>query len=265
MLRRRSSSAADAIAVACAVALLALALWLRGAALLHSGNRFYITLALTIGFALTARLLRGVNTSGALAGAVAAFTIASRDLRMFWVLLVVFSVTFFATRIGSLRKRALKIAEAEHGRSASQVMANLGVATLVLAAPSLASGYLLALAALAELAADTTSSEIGAAFSDTTFLITNGKRVQPGTDGGISLTGTVAGTIGALLIALCSAFLGLTPPGAVIAITCAAVGGMMVDSLLGATLERRGYLNNDTVNLLSTATAAGIMLLMRLV
>jgi uncharacterized membrane protein len=31
-----------------------------------------------------------------------------------------------------------------------------------------------------------------------------------------------------------------------------------VDSLLGALLERRGWLTNDLVNLLSTAVAVGI-------
>jgi uncharacterized membrane protein len=33
---------------------------------------------------------------------------------------------------------------------------------------------------------------------------------------------------------------------------------MIVDSFLGAVLERRGYLNNDAVNVLSTASAAAL-------
>ena len=37
-----------------------------------------------------------------------------------------------------------------------------------------------------------------------------------------------------------------------------AVGGLFVDSLLGATAERRGWLNNDAVNFLSTVAAAVI-------
>jgi uncharacterized membrane protein len=44
-------------------------------------------------------------------------------------------------------------------------------------------------------------------------------------------------------------------------ISCAgAVFGLFFDSLLGATLERRGWLNNDAVNFLSTASAAGFAL-----
>jgi uncharacterized membrane protein len=41
------------------------------------------------------------------------------------------------------------------------------------------------------------------------------------------------------------------------------VGGLFVDSLLGATLERRGWLNNDAVNFLSTLAAALIAILLR--
>jgi uncharacterized membrane protein len=39
-----------------------------------------------------------------------------------------------------------------------------------------------------------------------------------------------------------------------------AVFGLFFDSLLGATLERRGWLNNDAVNFLSTASAAAFAL-----
>jgi uncharacterized membrane protein len=35
---------------------------------------------------------------------------------------------------------------------------------------------------------------------------------------------------------------------------------MFFDSLLGATLERRGWINNDAVNFISTAGAAGFAL-----
>ena len=40
----------------------------------------------------------------------------------------------------------------------------------------------------------------------------------------------------------------------------AGVFGLFFDSLLGATLERRGWINNDAVNFLSTASAAGFAL-----
>lgn len=214
------------------------------------------TLAITLSFALLAWLARGVNASGALAGAAIAFIMAGRDVKMFAVLLVVFTLTLMATRAGSARKQHLRVRESDRGRSASQVMANLGVAGLMMAMPGFGPGRLLALAALAELAADTTSSEIGTAFSSRTILITSWKAVDPGTDGGLSVIGTSAAAISAAMVAVSAAVLGLASKGEAAVIGCAALLGMLVDSLLGAALERRGYLTNDLVNLLGTASAA---------
>src|SRR5215467_12576187 len=103
------------------------------AELLQNARHLYLTLAITLGFAMAARMARGVSTSGALAGAVIAFILAIRDLQIFVVLLVVFCVTLAATHLGGSHKKKLRVAEAEGGRSASQVMANLGVAGLILA------------------------------------------------------------------------------------------------------------------------------------
>jgi len=40
------------------------------------------------------------------------------------------------------------------------------------------------------------------------------------------------------------------------------VFGLLFDSLLGATVERKGWLNNDAVNFLSTASASAFALAM---
>jgi uncharacterized protein (TIGR00297 family) len=255
-LKKRSSPAGNAVALVCAAGLLAAAVWVQRAALIHSGRHLYATVAITLVFALAAWGMGGVSRSGALAGAMIAFILANRDLRLFWVLLIVFFVTFAATRAGDSRKRQFKMSQAEGGRSASQVTSNLGVAALALAVPSFVPAYLLALAALAELAADTTSSEIGAALATRTVLITTWESVPPGTDGGISLSGTIAGIAAAAITAACATVFGLVPGLGAFVIACSGVAGMFVDSLLGATLEKRGYLNNDLVNLLSTAAAA---------
>lgn len=258
--RLRSSRVADAVSLVSAAALLATAIWFHAAQWRHFGNRFYLALAMTLGFALAARLARGVSNSGALAGAAVAFIFiqVSGDWRMFGVLLVLFFVTLGATRAGASRKQQLMVAEGERGRSASQVMANLGIATALLVMPSLAPAFLLALAALAEVAADTTSSEIGSAFSGRTVLITSFKAVTPGTDGGVSVTGTAAGMLAALITSGCAAGIRLVNVRQMLVIAGAGTIGMVVDSVLGAAFERRGYLNNDLVNLLSTAAAAGL-------
>jgi len=228
-------------------------------ALFHSKeirrSQLIIALAITLAFALLGRLTHGVSTSGAIAGAMLAFLMAARDLRIFWVLLVVFALTLVATRLGSSRKQQLRIAESGNGRSASQVVANLGIAGLLLALPSFGAWRILALAALAEAAADTTSSEVGIAFPGRTVLISTWKAVSPGVDGGISMTGTLAGLLAAAAIGAFGVLVGLIPASQAIAIACAGAIGMLVDSFLGATLEKRRYLNNDFVNLFGTSSA----------
>ena len=179
---------------------------------------------------------------------------AIRDLRMFLALLVVFAVTLAATRVGHARKQQLRTAEPDGGRTAAQAIANLGIAALVVAiAP--AGWPVLALAALAEAAADTSSSEIGMAFPGKTVLVTNFKSAPPGTDGGISLLGTIAAIIGAAMVAASVLLSGLVTIRQAAVIVAAGFLGAMVDSLLGSLFERRGWLNNDLVNLLSTGAA----------
>lgn len=249
---RKNSLVADAVAVGIAAALLAI--FLRN----HSaGPGLVRALAITVIFAALGRIARGVNFSGSLAGAAIAFIMAGRDLRAFVVLLIVFFLTLAATRLGRLRKEYLNVAESSSGRSASQVLANLGIAAAALSLPAFDACYLLSLSALAEAAADTVSSEIGSAFQGKTVLVTTWREVVPGTDGGVSLGGTTAAIAAAIAIAASSRMLGLvsTPQAAIVA--SAGTAGMLVDSALGAIFERRGYLNNDLVNILGTAAAAG--------
>jgi uncharacterized protein (TIGR00297 family) len=222
-----------------------------------AGSRFLTALAITGFFALLAWFAGGVNVGGALAGSAVAFIMAVRDLRMFLALLVVFAVTLAATRIGYARKQRLRAAEPPGGRTASQAMANLGVAALVVAIAA-SSWPILALAALAEAAADTGSSEIGMAFPGRTLLITTLRPVPAGTDGGLSAFGTMAAFMGATALALTANFSGLVSFRQAVIIAAAGFLGTLVDSLLGALLERRRFLNNDLVNLLSTAATAGI-------
>jgi uncharacterized protein (TIGR00297 family) len=91
-------------------------------------------------------------------------------------------------------------------------------------------------------------------------MLTTLRLVEPGTDGGVSLIGTLAGVAAAVLVAIAGS-LALGGGRTIFCISCAgAVFGLFFDSLLGATLERRGWLNNDAVNFLSTASAAGFAL-----
>jgi uncharacterized protein (TIGR00297 family) len=91
-------------------------------------------------------------------------------------------------------------------------------------------------------------------------MITTFRKAEPGTDGAISLGGTAVGIVAAGLVAAAGAW--ATSGGwLMLAVSWAAgVFGLFFDSLLGATLERRGWINNDVVNFLSTASAAAFAL-----
>jgi len=255
--KSRSFSVSDLLALSFAAAILFVFAWLHHAEFPPGGRRFLTALAITAGFAVMAWFAGGVNFTGAIAGSAVAFIMAVRDLRMFLALLIVFAVTLVATRVGYERKQQLRTAEPAGGRTAAQAMANLGIAALVVAIA--AAGWpVLALAALAEAAGDTSSSEIGMAFPGKTLLVTNFKSVSPGTDGGVSLFGTIAALLGAASVAIAAVLTGLVHVNQLATIVLAGFFGIVIDSLLGAVFERRGWLNNDLVNLLGTAAAVGM-------
>ena len=190
--------------------------------------------------------------------------------------LAVSVLAFAATRVGRGRKERLGTAERREGRSAAQVAANLGVAALVCMQlaqfPILESRWFghaglppallfaVGLAALAEAAADTVSSEMGQVLGGQPRMITTLRAVEPGRNGAMSLAGTLAG-MAASGVAAGAGTWALRGGLAMFAAGCAGgVFGFLFDSLLGATLEERGWLNNDAVNFLSTAGAAAFAL-----
>jgi uncharacterized protein (TIGR00297 family) len=218
---------------------------------------------LTLAFAVLAHWLRGVSTSGAIAGWIVSFMLyAAAGPGAFATLVLVFILTWAATRFGYQRKQRLGTAEKKEGRTASQVLANVGLAAVCAAAYRLSQGnviFLLALSsALAEATADTVSSELGQASSETARLITTWKQVPAGTDGGITLIGTLGGIVAATLVSLAAVFTGSLPWKWLPISIGTAVTAMLADSFMGALLERRGWLNNDAVNSLSTALAAAM-------
>ncbi|HZQ70498.1 MAG TPA: DUF92 domain-containing protein [Terriglobales bacterium] len=220
----------------------------------------------TLAFAAVAYALKGVSLSGAIAGAIVCFTLyVSAGMGAFVALVSVFVLTWLATRFGYSRKQQLGTAEQSHGRNALQVLANLGVASVFAAlfASDHNPIYVLAMCgALAEAAADTVSSELGQACATRARLITNFESVPAGTDGGITLIGTLAGLGAAGIVTLICVGMHLIPLRLAAVALLAAFVGTLADSLLGAVLERRGYLNNDMVNFSSTAVTAGFTVLL---
>lgn len=240
------------------------------------------TLGLSALLGLVTWKLRAATPQAALAGAAitanlmfSTLTFPYRPWNSAMVpVLAVSLLAFAATRIGRPQKERLGTAEARKGRSAAQIAANLGIAALVASdvtqvwtidhrglAHGTAALFAAGLAALAEAAADTVSSEIGQVFGGRPFLITTLRRVEPGRNGAMSLVGTLTGIAAGAAIAGLGMEALRGDAKLFVTATLGGVFGLLFDSLLGATLEARGWLNNDAVNFLSTASAAGFALM----
>jgi uncharacterized membrane protein len=78
----------------------------------------------------------------------------------------------------------------------------------------------------------------------------------------MSMEGTLAGIVAAFALAGLAAALQLVAPAAILPIVVAATIGALVESVLGATLEGPGILNNDMLNFINTAVAAVVALVL---
>jgi uncharacterized protein (TIGR00297 family) len=227
-----------------------------------SGLEFGFAIVLVVSFALVAWGMRAVTAGGAMWGALIAFLVyVAGGFGGFLTLVTLFVLTAVTTRFGHSKKHSINAAEKEHGRAASQVIANLGAATLCglpLLFVDVMSAVLLAgmVAALAEAAADTVSSEVGQALRHKTVLITTFKLTESGHNGGVSAAGTVAGVLAAVVVALVAVLTRVVSPRQFWVIAGFAIAGMLLDSVLGATLERPGKLGNDSVNFTGSSFSA---------
>jgi len=184
------------------------------------------------------------------------------------VLLAFFFVsgTLVTAHKSSQKNDNLKKALEENRRTAGQVFANGGCAALVALFACFDeenSGLYIAMmtASLASATSDTFSSELGTVYGKRFYNCLSFKPDLKGENGVISLEGIVFGIIGAALIAgIYSLFTGYF--NNIFGIITAGLVGNLSDSILGATLERKHYINNNVVNFISSAIAALVILLL---
>lgn len=212
--------------------------------------------------ALAGWLARTVTIPGALIGLAIGVIIWIGAGWQGWLLLIAaFATAVITTRLGGRRKALLGISEERGGRrGAGNALANTGVGAWMAALAALSVHRDAALtafvAAIVAGASDTVASEVGKAYGRRTWLVSTLRPVAPGTSGAVSSEGTAAGAAAALLLTALAAWLGLVPASLIIPIAAACVAAALVESVLGATLEPRGLLNNDLLNFITTSAAA---------
>jgi len=237
-----------------------------------------VAILATVALALGATLARALTPAAGVVASVFGSIIVVFAGYAFLALLILFVVaSVLATRYRFEEKQQRNVQEGVHGeRGISNVVAHIVIPTgLALAAgwnppvlplPTVAVLYA---AALAFGASDTFGSEFGVLAGHARSILT-ARPVPPGTNGGVSATGTLWAGIGAVTTGLVGYALYLlfgtaTPPGAVIVGVAAAAGflGCQIDSVLGETLENRGFLTKHSTNLfgmLSAVVIAGALL-----
>jgi len=205
-------------------------------------------------------LTRKADLSGSVAGGLIAFAIY---FSVGWQSLVYFLIFFLVgslfTKWHYVKKVELGLAQENMGRrSAIHAFSNAGVAGVFglftfWNIPVYQSELAIA-CVFAAATSDTMSSEIGNVIGRRYFNILTLSEDLRGKDGVISWEGTLAGVLGSLLIA-CIHF-GLHQNWVqLLSILIIGIICNTVDSILGASLQQKGILNNNTVNLAITSFA----------
>lgn len=210
-------------------------------------------------------------------------------------ILMFFIASSLLSKYGKAKKKRLElIFDKSSKRDSGQVAANGGLAGMIIVLwfcfPDWEQLYLLYLASIAAVTADTWGTEIGTLLKGKPRSIITLRPVDVGTSGGVSLAGFAGGAVGAGLIAASAAIFdsAMITWSIALKLVLSGVIGSIVDSLLGATVQAqyvtaeggiterttidgvlttlvRGFrwMNNDLVNLscgLSGALVAYLLL-----
>ncbi len=205
-------------------------------------NQFLIAFALAILIAVISYKLKFLSLNGAVGTFILAVIIFGvGGWRWTLPILIFFVLSSLISKIGKRKKENFEfIFEKSSTRDFYQVMANGGIAGLIAVIYQFSQNEIFYFAYLGSISAatfDTWATEIGTLFSTKPRLLTNFKRVEPGTSGAVSLKGSLGGLIGSIII-FSSAMLWIkfNFAGLLVVVLSGLFGGF-VDSFLGSTLQ----------------------------
>lgn len=191
------------------------------------------------------------------------------------IVCVYFIVGSAVTRIGIEQKEAEGIAEKRSGArgpenvwgsafTASLCALGIGIIDWRLTGDSFLRDLLLLgyVASFCTKLSDTCASEVGKAYGKSTFLITTLQPVPRGTEGAVSLEGTLAGIFASVLLAVLGWGVGLVNLWGIVWCVLAAFIATNLESVIGATLQSRWeWLTNELVNVLNTLIGSIVAML----
>lgn len=229
-------------------------------------ERVGIAVLVNLAFGGLAHARGAVSRGGWIGGTVVGAVILAAGGWGAWSALVAFFVLGTgATRLGYARKARGGLAQEEGGRRGTRhALANCAtgvvLACLMPLWESLAPGLAL-VAAFATATSDTLGSEIGQLYGRRPVLPTTWRPVPPGTEGAVSVEGTLAGIAGSAVLGAVGWASGLYGPGWIGVVVVAAFAGTSVESYVGAVWGRKAKIGNEAMNFVNTLVGAAVALL----
>lgn len=215
-------------------------------------------------------LLRGLTWEGVVSSwFLGTLSYAAYGAGGYAIVCLYFIIGSLVTKLRLAEKQKEGIAEARSGRRGLGSVLGSGAAGMICAAASLWLGgdgsaldptlRAAFVASFSSKLADTVSSEIGKAYGRTTYLVSTLERVPRGTEGAISLEGSLAGILAAAVMAGVGVVFGQVDVVGAVCVAIGAVFANVLESWTGAVLQGREgweFLTNDVVNVLQISVAA---------
>tara|TARA_Y100001933_G_scaffold99076_1_gene99569 strand:+ start:102 stop:755 length:654 start_codon:yes stop_codon:yes gene_type:complete len=181
-----------------------------------------------------------------------------------WLSVVIYLILgSLVTKVGYKYKDKIGIAEKRGGRRGPENVwgsASTGLFFAIMLSLDISDNVLLKIGFAASFAAklaDTFGSEIGKRFGRNTFLITSFKRVKKGSEGGISLEGTLASLVGSIIMSWVMYSLEIIMlKSQFIIVSISGFMATIFESFIGAKFQDRFNLSNEFVNSLQTGISS---------